>query len=224
MFYIFIKMIETGIKKLDDFLIGGIKKGTITDIFGARGTGKTQLAMQISINSLHYGDVFFQDTTGEFRPERLIEMIKARNMEPNLLERIKVGRVTNTAEQIQYLKKITHMNNFSLIIIDNVTDLFSFEYFKEKQLREKQILFMKYMHKLSLIAIQKKIPVIITNIMRNKDDLEIENLEKSISMYTHIKIGLSKHGSKYFGYVSSAFSRKKEFSYLITTKGLIDAS
>ena len=95
-------MISTGIKKLDQILDGGIKNGIITDIFGARGTGKTHLAMQIAINSLQKGEtVLFQDTTGDFRPERMLEIIKTRNLEPSILENVKVGRITNTGEQIQ---------------------------------------------------------------------------------------------------------------------------
>jgi len=45
-------MISTGIKKLDNYLGGGIKGGIITDIFGATGTGKTQLTMQIMVELL----------------------------------------------------------------------------------------------------------------------------------------------------------------------------
>ena len=48
-------MIETGLKKLDQFLGGGIKKGLITDISGQNSTGKTQLAFQICINALKIG-------------------------------------------------------------------------------------------------------------------------------------------------------------------------
>ena len=121
-------MISTGIKTLDNYLGGGIKEGIITDIFGATGTGKTQLTMQISINSLLDGNqVLFQDTTGQFRPERMLDLIKIRNLETNLLDRVKVGRVTNSSEQIQLLSKIKDQD-FSLVVIDNVSDLFSFEF------------------------------------------------------------------------------------------------
>ena len=48
-------MICTSIKKLDHFLNGGIKEGTILDIFGASATGKTQLTMQICVNALQEG-------------------------------------------------------------------------------------------------------------------------------------------------------------------------
>ena len=45
-------MIITKLKKLDEILDSGICAGTITDIFGFRGTGKTQMALQISLNVL----------------------------------------------------------------------------------------------------------------------------------------------------------------------------
>ncbi len=217
-------MISTGIKKLDNYLGGGIKGGIITDIFGATGTGKTQLTMQISINSLLDGNqVLFQDTTGQFRPERMLDLIKIRNLETNLLDRVKVGRVTNSSEQIQLLSKIKDQD-FSLVVIDNVSDLFSFEYGKEEQNLEKNVTFMQYMHELSLISIQKKIPIVVTNIIRKIDDLEIENLDKSISMFTHMKIKLLKIGKKYSGEIFPSFLEKKEFPYQITKEGLIESS
>ncbi|MGQ0791466.1 MAG: ATPase domain-containing protein [Nitrosopumilaceae archaeon] len=217
-------MISTGIKKLDHFLDGGIKSGIITDIFGATGTGKTQLAMQITINSLlQGGQVLFQDTTGQFRPERMLDMIKTRNLEPNILDRVKVGRITNASEQIQYLSKIKE-TNFSLVVIDNVTDLFSFEFNKEDQNLEKNVTFMEYMHELSFISIQKQLPIIVTNMIRQFDDLEKENLAKSISLFTHIKIKLLKKETKYFGEIFPAFLQKKEFVYQITKEGLVDSS
>lgn len=217
-------MISTGINKLDNYLGGGIKGGIITDIFGATGTGKTLLTMQISINSLiDGGQVLFQDTTGQFRPERMLDLIKIRNLETNLLDRVKVARITNSSEQIQFLSKIKE-NDFSLVVIDNVTDLFSFEYGKDEQNLEKNVTFMEYMHELSLIAIQKKIPIVVTNIIRKIDDLEKENLDKAISIYTQMKIKLLKKGTKYSCEIFPSFLKKKEFSYQISKEGLIESS
>ena len=54
---------------------------------------------------------------------------------------------------------------------------------------------MKYMHSLSSIAINRKIPIIVTNIVRTIDKREKENLEESISMYIHTKIKLSKNNN-----------------------------
>ena len=216
-------MIETGLKNLDQFLGGGIKEGLITDISGQNSTGKTQLVFQICINALKNGkEILFQDTTGEFRPERLVEMLKIHKLDPILLDKIKVGRITNSVHQLEYLSK-TNTNDFSLIVIDNVTDLFSFEYSKNEQSFEKHLAFMKYMQNLASIAINTKIPIVVTNIVRSFNEHEEENLEKSIGMFTHIKIRLKKNANGFQCQVVSPFINKK-FQYNITSSGLTDGS
>ena len=216
-------MIKTGFKKLDQSLGGGIKEGLITDIYGQTATGKTQLAFQICLNALKSGkEILFQDTTGGFRPERILEMMKAQQMDPALLDKIKVGRITNTSQQIKYLLKIS-IKNFSLIIIDSVTDLFSFEYSKKEHSFEKHLSFMKYMQNLASIAINNKIPIVVTNIVRNIDEQEKENLEKSISMYTHVKIKLTKKNGEFFCEIISPF-QNQSFAYVKTLDGLSSPS
>ena len=216
-------MIKTGLKELDQFLGGGIKEGLVTNISGQSATGKTQLTFQICLNALHSGkDVLFQDTTGEFRPERLVEMMQLQKINPSLLDKIKVSRITNTAQQIQCFSK-TLLKSYSLIIVDSVTDLFSFEYSKKEQSLEKHISFMKYMQNLSSIAIDGKIPIIITNMVRTINKHEKENLEELISMYTHTKIKLLKNSNGYLCQVISPFVKKK-FQYTITSSGLTSES
>ena len=216
-------MIKTGLKELDQFLGGGIKDGLITSISGQSATGKTQLAFQICLNALNSGkEILFHDTTGEFRPERLVEMMQFQKINPSLLDKIKVNRITNTMEQLQSLSGAA-FENYSLLIIDSVTDLFSFEYSKKEQSLEKNIFFMKYMHNLSSIAIGVKIPIIVTNIVRSINKHEKENLEESISMYIHTKLKLSKNGNGYSCQAISPFDNKK-FQYTITSQGLTDES
>ena len=213
-------MIRTGLDKLDEILGGGLKNGTITDIFGASGTGKTQLALQIIINSISENSkIFYQDTTGGFRPERLVEMAKQKNMNLNFLDKINVARITNVREQQIILDKIRE-SDYSLIVIDNVTDLFSFEYTKEEQILEKTNQFSKYMKNLSQIAFETKIPVVITNMIRKIDSTEQENMDSVISLYTHIKIKLSKKQASYEGQVFVNPMKKNQFSYTMTTKGV----
>jgi DNA repair protein RAD51 len=216
-------MISTGLQKLDQFLFGGIPIGVITDIYGGSGTGKTQLLLQICINAIkNGGNVLYQDTTGNFRPERILEIQRQQNLTFDILEKITVSRITNTSEQI---KSIEIMNNFdfSIIIIDNITDLFSYEYPKEDNIFEKNSLFMKYIYNLSLIAINKKIPIVITNMIRNIEDKEIENMRTAIDPFTHIKIYLTKTASKFHGEIRWLL-HKYNFSYKIHTAGLIDCT
>jgi len=212
-------MISTGLQKLDEFLSGGIPDGVIVDIFGGNGTGKTQLLLQLSISSIkNGGHVLYLDTTGGFRPERILEIQKQSEKQFNFLEKITVSRITNTSEQIKSIKKLTS-NDFSLIVIDNVTDLFSYEYKRDESTFEKNSLFMKYMHELSKIAITKKIPIIIANMIRTIEDKEVENMKSAIDPFTHIKIHLSKNSSKYKGKVYWALN-KENFSYKIDVSGL----
>ena len=214
-------MIYTGLQKLDDFLSGGIPPGVIVDIFGENGTGKTLLLLQLSINSIKTGgNVLYLDTTGGFRPERILEIQKESEIRINLLEKIMVSRITNTAEQIKSLKDL-EKNNFSLIVIDNITDLFSYEYPNDDSIFEKNSLFMKYMHELSKFAITKKIPIVITNMVRNIEGREIENMKNAIDPFTHIKIHLFKNSSKFTGQIYWAL-KKESFSYTISKIGISD--
>lgn len=216
-------MIRTGIKKLDDILGGGIRDGLITDIFGAGGTGKTQLVLQIVAESLaEGGKIFYIDTTGDFRPERLVELLAARNLEQSYLDRITVARPTNTREQMDTVSEI-YSNNFSLVVIDNITDLFSFEYSKEEQILEKTTQFAKHMRELTRAAMTKKIPIITVNMVRKVDQTEKENMDSVISIFTHVKIKLSKKDSAYEGVVTSN-SSKRQFSYKIVKEGLVEAT
>ena len=103
-------MISTGLQKLDDFLSGGIPDGIIVDIFGGNGTGKTQLLLQLSINSIKNGGrVLYLDTTGGFRPERILEIQKQSKKQINFLEQITVSRITNTSEQIKSIQPPHHL-------------------------------------------------------------------------------------------------------------------
>ena len=216
-------MISTGLEKLDEILGGGIRNSTISDIFGASSTGKTQLALQIMVNSLSGGGrIFYQDTTGTFRPERLLDLLKSRGFERDVLNSVTVGRITNISEQFKNLAKISE-SDYSLIIIDNVTDLFSFEYPKEEQIREKTIQFAKYMSELSRIAASKEIPVILVNMVRSHGDVEQENLGPIISLFTHVRIRLSKN-SVYEGQVTMAPLKKDQFKFKIAREGLVGLS
>ncbi|MGY5148996.1 MAG: ATPase domain-containing protein [Candidatus Nitrosopumilus sp. bin_68KS] len=212
-------MISTGLEKLDDFLSGGIPDGVIVDIFGGNGTGKTQLLLQLCMNSIkNGGNVLYLDTTGGFRPERILEIQKQLGIEFDYLEKITVSRIRNTSEQIKSINNFGK-NHFSLIVIDNITDLFSYEYKNDESIFEKNSLFMKYLNQFSKFAITNKIPIIITNMIRILEDKEVENMKSAVDPFTHIKIHLTKNSSKFQGQIYWAFD-KQSFSYTINKMGL----
>lgn len=212
-------MISTGLEKLDEFLLGGIHDSVITDIYGGNGTGKTQLLLQICINAIkNGGNVLFLDTTGEFRPERIVEMQSRYDSNLNSLDSITVLRITNTSEQIKSLETISS-ENFSLVVIDNITDLFSYEYSTDNTVFQKNTIFMKFMHELSLISIEKKIPIVVSNVIRHIDGHEIESMKYAVDPFTHVKIKLSKNSTKFKGQITW-LSKNNQFFYIITKFGL----
>ena len=218
-------MFQTEIKDMHEILSGIIKNGIITDIFGFRGVGKTQMSLQISLNLLKSEEnVLFIDTTGEFRPERLLEIVKNRNLDESLLNHLQVARVRNTKEQIELLQKIEEFNEISMLIVDNVADLFSFEYSNKEQFYLQQNKFMNYMHSLAQLAINKKIPVIITNQLMETKDHAYEKMANSINNYTHQKIKLEKYKDYFQGKIFSSLSQEIQFFYGIEKIGLVKRS
>lgn len=220
MFTVTMTMISTGIIQLDDFFCGKVPDGILIDIFGASGIGKTQLAMQICIHTVsHNNRILFQDTTGAFRPERMLQMLQTNNLPVDLLNNISVLRITNVSEQINSLSRIDP-SKYSLIVIDNISDLFSFEYSTEDKFLKKNQLFLKYMRNLSMFAIENKITVLLTNVMRTINNKHIENHETMMNVFTHAKIKLEQIDDKYQCTCFTAFE-KTRFYFKIKPSGLV---
>ena len=95
-----IERLTTGAPELDELLGGGIETQSISETYGAFGSGKSQIAMQLAVNvqlpkkdgGLN-ADVVFIDTENTFRPERITQMAEARGLNPKkILDRIMVAR------------------------------------------------------------------------------------------------------------------------------------
>ena len=218
-------LIPTGLQKVDKFLSGGVPDGVVMDIFGENAVGKTQLLLQIVTNSVaRGGHVMYMDTTGKFRPERILNLYPRAGYDGgasalDILDRITVSRIINTSEQIRTVRDLKS-DQFSLVVIDNVTDLFSYEF--KDMTAEKNLTFMKHMHDLAKFSIKFKIPVIMTNMIRTFQNSQVENMKSAIDPFTHIKIRLSKVGQKFQGRVWWALG-STNFTYKINTSGVSDA-
>ena len=77
-------MLRTFCEPIDRILRGGLPVGVVTEVCGAPGAGKTQLAMQLSaIVQLPVsrgglgGNAVYLDSEGSFTPERLSEIAGA---------------------------------------------------------------------------------------------------------------------------------------------------
>jgi len=213
-------MISSQIGSLDQIFSGGLQNGIITEISGLRGTGKTQFALQFTIEPLKNNKkILFIDTTVEFRPERFLEILQSRNLPPSLLNNLHVSRVADTQKQIEILKNIEN-DDFSLLIIDNITDLFSFEYSKKEHSIEKNTNFSNYMISLSKLTQLKNIPIIITNQIFFHDGKNYQKMHAQLENYVHQKILLEQIKNNYTCKVLSPFISETKFDYKITNSGI----
>ncbi|CAH3892196.1 unnamed protein product [Pieris brassicae] len=73
--------LETGIKRLDTILNGGIPIGFLTEVCGLAGSGKSQLCMQLAINSAKLSNsVIYIDTKGDFSAVRIQKILEAHGL------------------------------------------------------------------------------------------------------------------------------------------------
>lgn len=167
--------ITTGVKSLDKLIGGGIESKSITEVFGAWGAGKSQLAHAIAVNVQMpidkgglEGKAVFIDTEGTFRGERVKEFAVGAGLDPEeALDNVLVARAFSSDHQILLLDKIHEMindgENIRLIIIDSLMAHFRAEYIGRGLLSERQGMLGMYMHKLSKIAEQYNVAIYLTN-------------------------------------------------------------
>ena len=121
--------------------------------------------------------------------------------------------------KLKYLKSF-EKDNFSLLIIDNIADLFSFEYSKKEHIIEKNVNFGNYMINLSKLALSKNIPIIITNQILSHDEKNYERMQTQLENYVHQKIQLEKIKNNYACKVITPFIQETKFDYKITNSGI----
>ncbi len=166
--------LSSGSKAFNELLGGGFETGSITELAGENGCGKTQIAHQLAINCVKYldQDVIWIDTEGTFRFNRIVQMAEALDIEPDaVLSRITVGRAYNSEHQMALTEEaLTMVPNVGLIIIDSLISHFRSEFAGRATLAERQQLIGKH---LSFIAKQTEIlncVGIVTNQVSAKPD------------------------------------------------------
>lgn len=167
--------ISTGSPKLDNLLNGGIRPGQLVQIHGESGTGKTQLAHQLCVTAqLPYdeggvdGGVLFLDTDNTFRPERIVSMADALNMDSiKILKNITVARAFSSEHQIYIVKevsKIIKKKNIRLLVVDSLISHFRNEYHGDSIfLKRQQRLNTHMLDLLNLLKDFNNLAIVVTN-------------------------------------------------------------
>jgi len=177
-----IAKISTGSKNLDDLLGGGVESQAITEAYGAFGSGKTQLGFSLAVNvqlpkdkgGLE-GNALWVDTENTFRPERIVQIAKARKLDPDkVLKNIFVSRAFNSEHQILLIEKAPEMieqNNIKVIIVDSLTSHFRADFVGRGELAERQQKLNKHLHQLQRLSDAFNLAVYITNQVMSRPDV-----------------------------------------------------
>lgn len=174
--------IPTSSEGLDEVLGGGIETQAVIEVFGEFGSGKTQLAHQLSVNVQLPpekgglgGKAIYIDTENTFRPERIAQMAKAVGLEPEeALENIFVARACTTDHQMLLAEKAEEMaknDNVKLVIVDALMSLFRTEYCGRGALAERQQKLGRHLATLHKLAELYNLAVFVTNHVQAKPDV-----------------------------------------------------
>ncbi len=171
-----IKTITTGSENLDKLLGGkGIETKAITEAYGAYGSGKTQLGLQLAVNVQlpeekkgANGKAVWIDTEATFRPERIKQLAQAIGANPEkVLKNIFVARAFNADHQILLIDKVGELikngEPIRLLVIDSLTAHFRAEYSGRGQLADRQQKLNRYLHTLMRLAEQHNLAIYVTN-------------------------------------------------------------
>lgn len=175
--------LPTSLDDLDKKLHGGLTCGTITEIAGPAGCGKTQFCIMLSVLATLPRDrggldagVIYIDTEAAFSATRLIEMASSRfpdlfGTNESLLqlsERIHVyweSTCSSLWDRLQRLEEEVISKHVKLIILDSVASLVRKEFDSRvsRNLSERTALLSKEAAILKYLAETFHIPVVVTN-------------------------------------------------------------
>ncbi|XP_041353756.1 DNA repair protein RAD51 homolog 2-like [Gigantopelta aegis] len=131
----------TSLPELDRVLHGGLLAGTITEIAGPAGSGKTQFCVMLSVLATLprmlgglEGSVLYIDTEGAFSAERLLEIARSKYCEhfkdestlKSLAENVYVDvqqTCSSLLKRLQCLEQDIISKRIKLVIIDSIASL-----------------------------------------------------------------------------------------------------
>ena len=166
---------------LDVMLGGGFEKGTITQIFGAPSSGKSNVALSLAVNVAKSDKkVIYIDTEGGISIDR-IKQISGEDFS-KVANNIIVFEPTNFLEQNDTIKSIDvwlrkNHDDVDLIIVDSAIALYRVDDMKSSRLNKE---LGKQMGILSKIARQYDVAVILTNQIYSSYDDEGNNDIKAV--------------------------------------------
>ena len=189
---------DTGCNSLNKITYG-FPRGIITDLYGASATGKSQLIFQTALNASEQNfNVLIIDSAGNFRPERIFQISKARSFD---YERIFKNIFVLNSNSLNYqldivnnILKFIKKRSVDLVLIDdlttNFTDHISFP------IKELKASLLDHIKKLTDLAWNYKLSIVATNTVRanldNSLELEKETYYDLMGRMIHLRVYLQR--------------------------------
>ena len=166
--------ITSGSKNLDELIGGGFETQAVMEVFGEFGSGKSQIAHHLAVSVQlpeEKGGMdaccVFIDTENTFRPERIVQIAEAHDLEPKeVLAKIHYGRAYNSDHQMLFAEKAEELlkgGEVKLIIIDSLTSTFRSEYVGRGKLAERQQKLGRHLKTLHQLADVYDVCIFVTN-------------------------------------------------------------
>ncbi|MDY0246129.1 DNA repair and recombination protein RadB [Methanosarcina mazei] len=121
------KLLSSGCKPLDELLGGGFERGIVTQVFGAAGTGKTNICIQLAVECVKQGQkVIFIDTEG-LSPVRF-KQIAGENAK-EIARSIIIYEPLSFEEQYSSVREVERIagENVGLVVLDSATSYYRYE-------------------------------------------------------------------------------------------------
>ena len=234
------KKLTTGSKSFDELLDGGFESQAITELFGEFGSGKTQVALQLAVTvqlpeeegGLD-GHTIYIDTENTFRPERIIQMADAMDIEPkDALKQIHVATAYNSNHQMMLVKKaeeIAKEHPIRLVVVDSLTGHFRAEYVGRGTLAERQQKLNTHMHDLLKFGRLNNAAICVTNQVSAKPDAFFGDPTRPIGGHIvghtamfRIYLRKSKGGKRIARLIDSPHLPEGEAVFMVNEEGIRD--
>ena len=191
------KVFGSGSKRIDELLQGGYKAGSVTEVFGRSGSGKTQLAAQAVLLAAKKGlRSLFIDSEGSFRPERLEQMAAARGWATaGVLERITYVRSDSSPEQMEMVRGMNRRKvtaECRIVVVDTLTRNFSVELPGNANLSSRQAALDIHLSEIARDAYLSGRAYILTNRVTFGPEGDVGIGGRTVEQLVHASIRLEK--------------------------------
>ena len=238
--------LSTGCSNLDEFLKGGLFRRGITQIYGASGIGKTQLALQLCLtaqirsNSLEeICGAAYICTEAAFPSSRLKELLEKSPIvkkHPNVTdEMIFIEHITNTEDlegcifNPDRLSQLLSKHKIRLLIIDSIAATYRVEYEADSvQKRAKSLRHIGYrlhqlasLHSMAVVCLNQVTAIIGNSSLESVSTKEQPSLGITwANLVTNSFYMYKRCNRRYFYVAGSSYLPCKSIEYEIVEFGL----